>query len=375
MKYRFDPPMVSVGNEYVTVSCAFTIRLPESTTLERQECDVRLVHVGTPAADFQSRLTAASAAGLSIVEPGGDPLEFRSICSAVDACEALHRANPERRHYFIIFVHQQLAEDTQRLGQLIDGGERARTRYDVFGACGELDLRLLNQAGQLMGGEFVAPVNDQLDMPALRDRVQVLMDQRLQNITVSFQWMANVLPIHVFSFEERPHFLRDLGAESTPYTHRFFAGPMGSRKRSATFIFRALIRRKVAGDYKVGVISVTGRSNGEDWIRNIQMVQTATDDQTKIDQVDKNVGIALDRLRPSLWWEEICQAFTREDGNHIVRTFERLIAHEFEHQRLDSVVALRKMRMQFIRGGYFGLEALGRLWSLTHRSTSDLSSR
>lgn len=131
----------------------------------------------------------------------------------------------------------------------------------------------------------------------------------------------------------------------------------------------------MAGDYKVGVISVTGRSNGEDWMRNIQMVQTATDDQTKIDQVDKNVGIALDRLRPSLWWEEICQAFTREDGNHIVRTFERLIAHEFEHQRLDSVVALRKMRMQFIRGGYFGLEALGRLWSLTHRSTSDLSGR
>ena len=48
-------------------------------------------------------------------------------------------------------------------------------------------------------------------------------------------------------------------------------------------------------------------------------------------RADPQVGLIMDRLRPTLWWEEICHAFTREDGNHIVRTFERLISHEFEH--------------------------------------------
>ena len=268
-------------------------------------------------------------------------------------------------------MHHHAVERPDELGRLIDGIDRDRTRCDIFGAADELDIRLLNQAASLLGGAFVAARDGAVDVDRLQTRLATLRDQRVQGVTVGIQWVKNVLPVHVFSLCEDVHFLRDLGGESTPYVHRFFAGPIGPGSPPTTFVFRALVNREQAGEYRVGMVKVDGRTAHGRWTETIDLVQTATTHDPEIARVDAGVGALYDRLKPALWWEEVCQAFTREDGNQIVKTFENLIRYEFERGHREAVAQLRRMRMDFIRCGFFGLEALAELWGLTHRRSDD----
>ena len=375
---RFDPPVVPVGSDYSSILCAFTITAAQCAKLALQNCHLRGVHVGTPPQDFMSQLAEAGLQELVFIDDPGQAGEDTeetshadSVCDALVWCEDWGRSHDDEPAHFIVFAHEQTLEDTEVLGRLIESTDRAQFRCDIFGSCSELDLRLLNQAAMLMGGTFGAPADDKLDVALLQFRGRALLDQRIQDLTVSIQWVPSVLPVHIFSTCEQPHFLRDLGSEPTPYVHRFFAGPVSPKTPPTTFIFRALVQRQRSGDYRVATVKVGGRSAAGAWTTSFDLVQPASTLLAETEHADAEVGYLADRLRPSLWWEEICQAFSREDGNHIVRTFESLISHEFEHRRLDSVAKLRGMRMEFIRGGYFGLDALGELWALTHRRAAD----
>ncbi len=374
---RLDPPWVPTGQEYVTVSCATTISIDDTNMPPVESCTVKYVNIG--------RLTATQADSMGQIGISVDSYLFdssvssdpqlsyeNSICDAIEKCEEWIKENGNQACHFVLLIHEQRAEDTQRLGQLIDETSRGQSRYDLVGTTVGLDLRLLSQAALLMGGVFLAPVDGAVDSDALKSRTQTLSQQRVAQLSVSFQWADAVLPVHVFSFSQMPQFLRDLGGEPTPYAHRFHCGPLSKDVPSITFVFRCLVRRKHPGSYLLATVDVSGQSGGIGWTKTLEITQSSSVQNRVCERADPLLGLAVDRLRPTLWWEEICHAFTREDGNHIVRTFERLIAHEFEHGRHDAVDALSKMRMEFIRGGYFGLDALGELWGYTHRACSDL---
>ncbi|MEE2757809.1 MAG: hypothetical protein VYA30_14225 [Myxococcota bacterium] len=374
---RLDPPWVPVGQDYVTVSCSTTIRLDDNHMPPLESCVIKYVNVGrldASQADSLGQLGIDADAYLTDPAVGSDPqLSYEeSICDAMGRCEDWMNENDHDSCHFVLLIHEQRAEDTQRLGQLIDETSRSQSRYDLVGTTAGLDLRLLSQAALLMGGVFLAPVNGTVDSDSLKSRAKALFNQRVSQLSVSFQWAEAVLPVHVFSFAQMPQFLRDLGGEPTPYAHRFHCGPLAEDVPAINFIFRCLVRRKHVGSYLLATVDINARSGGTAWSKSLEITQPASDKPALCERADPSLGLVVDRLRPTLWWEEICHAFTREDGNHIVRTFEKLISHEFEHGRVEAVDALSKMRMEFIRGGYFGLDALGDLWGYTHRASSDL---
>tara|TARA_B100001093_G_scaffold503738_1_gene558541 strand:+ start:48 stop:1217 length:1170 start_codon:yes stop_codon:yes gene_type:complete len=375
---RLDPPWVPIGQDYVTVSCSTTIRLVADDVPPVLKSVVKYINVGRLNASQVAsigQIGIDSNAYLSDPSMGTDPqLSYEdSICDAIEKCEEWLKKNDYEACHFVLLIHEQRAEDTQKLGQLIDATSRGQSRYDLVGTTGGLDLRLLSQAALLMGGVFLAPVDGTVDSQSVNARAKTLFNQRVSQLSVSFQWADAVLPVHVFSFAQIPQFLRDLGGESTPYAHRFHCGPLSEDVPAINFVFRCLVRRKHVGSYLLATVDISARSNGVSWTKTLEITQSASDKPALCERADPRLGLAVDRLRPTLWWEEICHAFTREDGNHIVRTFDKLISHEFEHGRIDAVTALSKMRMEFIRGGYFGLDALGDLWGYTHRACLDLT--
>ena len=373
---RCDPPWVPVTQEYATVSCVVNVRLDEGVELETENCRVVLANVGRPKNALKGQIPTISGA-VEYMAPAEHDDEassgyFSSICDVISASTTWCNDRPDDYCHFVILVHEPKQEDPQRLGNLIDQSSREQTRFDVVATADGLDLRLLSQAAVLMGGEFIAPTSAGLNLEHLSLRLGDLSSQLVSRMAVSFQWAPAVLPVHLFSAGRHPLFLRDLGGESSPYAHRFYVGPLCAKNRSISFAFRCLVRRKQPGEYLVAKVDVSGFSGGQKWSQELMVVQGATTCEATSRRADPQVGLIMDRLRPTLWWEEICHAFTREDGNHIVRTFERLISHEFEHGRLDAVETLSKVRMEFIRGGYFGLDALGQLWPYTHRQSEDL---
>ena len=373
---RCDPPWVTVTQEYATVSCVVNVRLDDQHELETEKCCVVFANVGHPKNAIQGQVSTALGAVEYMAPIGheGDSSNgyFSSICDVIAASTVWCQGRPDDYFHFVVLVHEPKPEDPQRLGNLIDQSSREQTRFDVVATADGLDLRLLSQAAVLMGGEFIAPTAAGLDLDHLSTRVSDLSTQLVSRMAVSFQWAPAVLPVHLFSAGRHPLFLRDLGGEPSPYAHRFYVGPLCEKNRTISFAFRCLVRRKQPGAYLVATVDVSGFSDGEKWRQELTVVQEATTCDSESRRADPRVGLIMDRLRPTLWWEEICHAFTREDGNHIVRTFERLISHEFEHGRLDAVETLSKVRMEFIRGGYFGLDALGQLWPYTHRRSEDL---
>ena len=184
--------------------------------------------------------------------------------------------------HFILFVHAQPMEHGDRLSQVIEALDKNRIRCDVVCTQEELDLRLLNQVSILCGGRFLAPLNQQLNETALRDRLELLSDQRVRGVSVSLLWNQNVLPMHIFSMETPPRLLRDLGCEASPYVHRFHLDPQGPNSTGQTILFEALIRRESEGEYRLGTATLEGTNAHGSWSEVSILTREASADPARI---------------------------------------------------------------------------------------------
>ena len=169
-----------------------------------------------------------------------------------------------------------------------------------------------------------------------------------------------------FQYGNPARLLRDLGCEASPYVHRFHLDPQGPNSRGQTILFEALVRRESEGEYRLGTATLEGTNAHGSWSEVSILTREASADPARIALRHSSVGLAYSQTRPPLDWELVCQAFAREDGNQIVQSIESLIGLAYETNRVEDVAALRAMRMDFIRGGFFGLASLSRLWALAH---------